>query len=236
MMMQRSVSFWYLLTWKTTKSMGLYRDDWLSLITNENGPKLDHLRKNAIAIFHNEKLKIAIDTNLTTTDFLDSTLGLCTGKYYHYINPTVAHFMLTPIPTTYQHLETVTQNGEHTIIHKWKWIQWSKTLYKNALKSTGFNRNLKYENIQTTRPWNSQIKVVWFFLKLVQKHFCKPYSYRKMFNTNTIKLSDLYIKNLKKQHYGSIMKSGRNNDKRDCNCRNNDNCFYNGKFLIECIA
>ena len=82
--------------------MGLYRDDRLPLIANENGPKRDRLRKNIIAIFHNEKLKITIDTNLTTTDFLDSTLGLCTRKYYHYINPTVAHFMLTPIPTTYQ--------------------------------------------------------------------------------------------------------------------------------------
>ena len=51
--------------------MGLYRDDWLSVIENANGPKLDRLRKNVVAIFHNEELKITIDTNLTTTDFLD---------------------------------------------------------------------------------------------------------------------------------------------------------------------
>ena len=43
--------------------MGLYRDDHLHLIANENGPKRDRLRKNIIAIFHNEKLKITIDTN-----------------------------------------------------------------------------------------------------------------------------------------------------------------------------
>ena len=46
------------------KKMGLYRDDWLSVIENANGPKLDRLRKNVIAVFHNEELKIAIDTQI----------------------------------------------------------------------------------------------------------------------------------------------------------------------------
>ena len=44
--------------------MGLYRDDWLSVIENANGPKLDRLRKNVIAVFHNEELKITIDTQI----------------------------------------------------------------------------------------------------------------------------------------------------------------------------
>ena len=46
------------------KKMGLYRDDWLSVIENANGPKLDRLRKNVIAVFHNEELKITIDTQI----------------------------------------------------------------------------------------------------------------------------------------------------------------------------
>ena len=52
------------------------------VLKNANGSKLDCLRKDVIAIFHNEGLKITIDTNLTTTDFLDVTLDLFTGKYY----------------------------------------------------------------------------------------------------------------------------------------------------------
>ena len=59
---------------------GLYRDDQLTVIENANRLKLDHLRKYLIAIFHNKGLKITIDTNLTTTDFLDVTSDLCTGK------------------------------------------------------------------------------------------------------------------------------------------------------------
>ena len=68
-------------------NIGLYRDDGLCAIENANGPKLDRLRKDIIAIFHNEGLKITNDTNLTTTDFLDVTLDLCTGKYYPYRKP-----------------------------------------------------------------------------------------------------------------------------------------------------
>ena len=86
MIVRRSTSllvFTYLENYQkssTGKKMSLYRDDWLSVIENANGPKLDRLRKNVIAIFHNEELKITIDTNLTTTDFLDVTLVLFTGK------------------------------------------------------------------------------------------------------------------------------------------------------------
>ena len=54
--------------------VGLYKDDGLSVIENANGPKFDRLRNNIIAIFYNEGLKITIDTNLTTTDFLDVAL------------------------------------------------------------------------------------------------------------------------------------------------------------------
>ena len=56
------------------ENIGLYRDDGLSVIENANELKLDRWRKDAIPIFHNEGLKITIDTNLTTTDFLDVTL------------------------------------------------------------------------------------------------------------------------------------------------------------------
>ena len=40
-----------------------------------------------IAIFHNEGLKVTIDTDLTTTEFLDYTLDLITGKCYLFGKP-----------------------------------------------------------------------------------------------------------------------------------------------------
>ena len=64
--------------------IGLYKDDALAVINNANGPKLDRIRKNTIAIFQSEGLGIAIETNLVETDFLDVTFNLSTGKYYPY--------------------------------------------------------------------------------------------------------------------------------------------------------
>ena len=39
-----------------------------------------------------------------------------------------------------------------------------------------------------------------------------------------------------KKHNSSIIKSGINTNKKDCNCRNKENCPLNGKSFAECIA
>ena len=130
----------------------------------------------------------------------------------------------------------------------------AKPLYENALKSSGFNKCLKFENTQTTRLRNRSREVIWFnpsynaevktnigkiFLKLVKKHFHKRHRYRKIFNTNTIKLSyscTPNVKNLMKQHNISIMKSEANTNKIDCNCRNKNSWPLDGKCLVESIV
>ena len=66
------------------KNIGVYKDHRLSVTENANGSKLDRLKTEVIAIFHNEGLKITIDTNLTTADFLNVTLDLFSGKCYPY--------------------------------------------------------------------------------------------------------------------------------------------------------
>ena len=67
------------------------------VIENANGPKLDRLRKDVTAIFYNDGLKITIDKNLTTTDFLDLYLrSIFFGKYENTSdieNTTIGHFM-----------------------------------------------------------------------------------------------------------------------------------------------
>ena len=63
-------------------SVGLYRDDGLAAINNENGPKLDRISKDIIALFKKEGLSITIETNLIETDFLDVTFNLATKKYF----------------------------------------------------------------------------------------------------------------------------------------------------------
>ena len=130
----------------------------------------------------------------------------------------------------------------------------AKPLYEKALKSSGFNKNLKCESIHTKPSQNRKRKVVWFnplynaevktnigkvFLKLVRKHFHNRHHYKKIFYTNTIKL--IYsrtpnVKNLIKQQNSSIVKSGTNTNKKDCNSRNKDSSPLDGKCLVECIV
>ena len=62
-------------------SVGLYRDG-LAAINNTNGPKPDRTRKDITALFKEEGLSIAIETNLIKTDFIDVTFNLVTKKYF----------------------------------------------------------------------------------------------------------------------------------------------------------
>ena len=143
-------------------------------------------------------------------------------------------------------LSTLSINGEE--------FNKAKPLYETALKNTGFNGNLKFQSIHTTRSRNRLRKVIWFnppynvevktnigkiFLKLVRKHFHKRNPYRKIFYNNAIKLSyscTPNVKNLITQHDTSIMKSNPETNNRACNCRTKDNCPFDGKCLSECIV
>ena len=55
---------------------GLYRDNGLILMRNENGQKADRIIKEVIKIFKEIDFKIEIKTNFKVTDFLDINFNL----------------------------------------------------------------------------------------------------------------------------------------------------------------
>ena len=63
-------------------SVGSYRSDGTAAINNANGPKLDRIRKDIIALFKEEGLSMTLETNLMKTDFLDVTFNLATKKHF----------------------------------------------------------------------------------------------------------------------------------------------------------
>ena len=75
------------------QNVGLCWDDGLDVVKNTNGPKLDKLRREIIAIFKAEYLSITIETNLIETDFWDITFNLHTGKYFPYLKPSNDPFL-----------------------------------------------------------------------------------------------------------------------------------------------
>ena len=74
-----------------TKNVGLYRDDGLAVIHQANGPKMDRIRKDIIALFKSKGLSITIDTNLLETDFLDVSLNLEMETFLPYRKPNNIH-------------------------------------------------------------------------------------------------------------------------------------------------
>ena len=69
------------------KNVGLYRDDGLAVIHQANGPKMDRIRKDIMALFKSEGLSITIDTNLIETDFLDVLFNVEINNFFPYRMP-----------------------------------------------------------------------------------------------------------------------------------------------------
>lgn len=67
--------------------LGLYRDDGLPVMRSCSGSKADRIRKALIKIVHTCGLKITVQTNLKTVNFLDVTLNMNTSEYQPYRKP-----------------------------------------------------------------------------------------------------------------------------------------------------
>ena len=67
------------------QNVGLYRDGELVVVNNANGPKLDKLRTEIIAIFKIKNFSITMKTNLIKTHFLGLNF-LDRSKNLLYIN------------------------------------------------------------------------------------------------------------------------------------------------------
>ena len=69
------------------RDIGLYRDDGLAVFRGMSGSMAERARKDITKSFNDLGLRITIQSNLRTVNFLDVTLNLCNGKYYPYRKP-----------------------------------------------------------------------------------------------------------------------------------------------------
>ena len=171
--------------------LGLYRDDGLCIIYNPNGPKLDKLRKEIIKEFKSEGLNISIETNLTTTDFLDVSFDLNSGKYYPYRkpndNPLYINSKSNHPPSIIGQLPKMISKRISNLSFDKDEFNKAKGVYEDALSSSGFNEKLRYEAehahvirrkrsrkiIWLNPPCNTEVqtKIGKTFLILIRKHF-----------------------------------------------------------------
>ena len=206
--------------------VGLYRDDGLATYKQLPGPKVNRIRKDLHALFNNHGLKITVESNMKTVNFLDVTLNLSKGLYEPYKKPNDTPLYLhvgsnhpnavkkaVPLSVN-QRLSSISSSAEE--------FKKAAPEYQKALHHSGHKHTLVYkeenENDKDKRNISKFVKklrkrnIVWFnppfnagvktnvgkkFLQLVDKHFPPDHKLRQVVNRNCVKLSYSCMKNVK---------------------------------------
>ena len=239
------------------ESMGLYRDDGLAVFKNISGPQAERIRKDITRHFKNNGLNITIQTNLKIVNYLDVTFNLNNGTYYPYRKPNNQPLYIDAKsnhpPSIIRQLPASINRRISDISCNETEFNKAKTVYETALKSSGYNETLTYNERPPSRPKrNRQRNVIWFnppyssnvktnigrtFLRLLSIHFPRQHRYYSLFNKNNIKVSYSCMENMdaiiSKHNKKVLSNSNANNSNNNntCNCRSKDNCPLDNKCL-----
>lgn len=249
-------------------NVGLYRDDGLAT-TNTTPRDTENIKKEICRIFNRNGLRITIEANKKIINFLDVTLNLNNSTYQPYTKPNTT---LQYVHRESNHPPITTKNIPASINKRLSSLSSDKASfdktappYQKALDEGGYQYTLHYEPTTTAKRKNRQrSNILWYnppfsknvstnighkFLSLIDKHFTKDHSLRKIFNRNTIKISYSCMNNTKQvidNHNKRILHSSHSpytKDNKDgtetnktCNCRQKNNCPLNGNCLQSSVV
>ena len=243
-------------------NVGLYRDDGLAT-TNTTPRDTENIKKEICRIFNRNGLRITIEANKKIISFLDVTFDLNNSTYQPYTKPNTT---LQYVHRESNHPPITTKNIPAGINKRLSSLSSDKALfdkaappYQKALDEGGYQYTLRYEPTTTAKRKNrKRNNILWYnppfsknvsnnighkFLSLIDKHFPKDHSLRKIFNLNSIKISYSCMNNTKQiidNHNKRILHSSYSpytKDNKDsttnktCNCRQKNNCPLNGNCL-----
>ena len=138
-----------------TNNIGLYRDDGIAIFKNITGPQSERTRKEITRCFKGHGLKITIQSNLKSVDYLNVTLNLTNGLFQPYRKPNDEPLYIN---TKSNHPPTVIKQIPAAINHRLSALSSNKEtfdkakpLYDKALRSSGFNESL-HRTARKTQP------------------------------------------------------------------------------------
>ena len=231
--------------------IGIYRDDGLAAIQG-SGTRVNSLSKEVTALFKKEKLRITVDVNITTTDYLDVMFNLKTDSYRPYRKPNdwpvFMHMESSHPPGTKDQMAKNTYSrismlsSDETIFNE------EIGIYQDALVNSGYTAKPSYQppkDKQSGRirrrnilwfnpPFSANVKtnVAAIFLKMVDKHFPVGSNLRRYFNRSTIKVSYSTTKNMKAhvaKHNRQVLNPiPEEMASSGCNCQDKKACPMNG--------
>ena len=238
-------------------NVGLYRDDGLA-VCKKSPRQTEQLKKEICRIFANNKLKVTIEANMKTIDFLDITMNLTTSEYKPYMKPNnsplYVHKSSNHPPSIIKNLPESINKRLSTISSNEKAFKDSIQPYQAALTNSGYSTKLEYNPPQPTPHGNSTNKkrkrkrhITWFnppysinvttnigkeFLRLLDKSFPTNNPLHKILNRNTVKISYSTMPNMKQiisAHNKSILRQDTPQENPGCNCRRGRTCPLDGQ-------
>ena len=240
-------------------NVGLYRDDGLAICRNKTARQIELIKKNICKIFANNNLRITIEANKTTINFLDITMKLSTGSYSPFMKPNNTPLY---VHKDSNHPPCITRNIPESINKRLSKISSSEAIFKNAtpeyqkaLNKSGYNHELKFNPNRRSNENNSRKRarrITWFnppysenvdtnigrrFFQLLDKCFPPGHQLHKLLNRNTVKLSYSCMPNVKETisvHNKSVLTKCQPKpitDPHTCNCRDDSNCPLENKCL-----
>ena len=249
-----------LITPKFKSQVGLYRDDGLA-VCNATAKKIEKTKQEVSEIFKSNGLKMTIEANKKTTNFLALTLDLPSGSYKPFMKP---NNKVLNVNRQSNHPPALLKNIPDNINKRLTSISSSQKVfddaiapYQKALDEGGYKHKLTY-NPQPKRKRNHQRKVIWYnpqwnanvktnlgrkFLNIIDRCFPNGHPLHKIFNKHTLKLSYSCMPNIKSiisSHNKALLSdyhwSETQTNEKECNCRKKDQCPLDGKCLTENVA
>ena len=209
-----------LITAKFKDQVGLYRDDGLA-VCKASPREIEKIKQQVSKVFKSNGLKITIEANKKTVNFLDVTFDLTSGTYKPFMKP---NNKLLYVHRQSNHPPALIKNIPENINKRLTSISSSQEVfdeaippYQKALVESGYTHKLIY-NPQPTQtptrnrkrnrqrnitwyntPWNSNVKTNLGrkFLSIVDKCFPKNHPLHKIFNRHTLKLSYSCMPNMR---------------------------------------
>ena len=253
----------YMLSLITPKFKGqvrLYRDDGLA-VCKATPKHIEKTKQEVSEIFKSNGLKITIEANKKTINFLDVTLDLTSGSYKPFMKP---NNKILYVHRQSNHPPTLLKNIPHNINKRLTSISSSQKVfddavppYQKALDESGYNHKLTYNPqskhnrnrqkkiISYNPPWNANVKTNLGrkFLNINDRCFPNGHPLHKIFNKHTLKLSYSCMPNMKsiissrnKALLSDHHQSQTQTSDKECNCRKKDQCPLEGKCLIQNVV
>jgi hypothetical protein len=175
----------------------------------------EQIKKQICKVFANNGLKITIEANMKSVDFLDITLDLRTGTFKPYMKPNnkplYVHSESNHPPSIIRNIPISINKRLSNISSNEELFNDAKPPYQEALKQSGYDYQLTYNPLTQSnnqanqgRKRSRQRNITWFnppysesvatnvgrvFLNLLDKCFPPGHQLRTVLNRNTVKIS-----------------------------------------------